>query len=196
MLRAILLLLSLVLLVALLALWVNTKGQVRHVHWTQPEPKSLDVAGMLTPLPVRTVEQGQFLETLERPLFSPSRRPPPPPPPPAPPEEAAPPLTGVHVYGLYGADNQGGAILRVDGKNQRVAVNQSVKGWRLASIGSNSLTFRRGSRQHVLELRHYIPGTDKGASAAPASAPPANSRATTRARAPAAAVPGAAQTPP
>ncbi|QIL43011.1 hypothetical protein G7045_01335 [Acidovorax sp. HDW3] len=173
MLRTSLLLLGLALLVILLTLWVDTQGKIRHIHWAQPEPKSLDVAGLITPLPVRNFEQGQFLETLDRPLFSPSRRPPPPPQPSAPPEEAASPLTGVHIYGIYGTGSQGGAILGVDGKNLRLAVNQAVKGWQLVSIDGNRLTFRRGTRQHVLELVHYIP--PKGAkvtSVAPAQSVP------------------------
>lgn len=170
MLRAALLALNFALLIVLLALWVDTKGQLRRIHWMQPAPLGLDAAGMVPTLPAREIRQGQFLETLERPLFSPSRRPPPPPPPPAPPEEAAPPLTGVHVYGIYGAGNQGGAILGVDGKNQRITVNQTVKGWQLVAIDNNRLTFRRGSRQHVLELVHYVP--PKGAKA-PSIAPPA-----------------------
>lgn len=170
--RAGLLALNFALLIVLLALWVDTKGQLRGINWTQPAPLGIDAPGMVPTLPEREIRQGQFLETLERPLFSPSRRPPPPPPPPAPSEEVAPPLTGVHVYGIYGAGNQGGAILGVDGKNQRIAVNQTVKGWQLVAIDNNRLTFRRGSRQHVLELVHYLP--PKGAKV-PSIAPRAQS---------------------
>lgn len=145
------------LLIALISLWVDREGRVRGVHWVRPTPMLLDVAGMVPTLPERIAEQGGVLETLERPLFSPSRRPPPPPPPSSPPADAVMPLTGVHVYGLYGVDRNGGAILGVDGKSQRVKVNDTIKGWKLVSIGDRSLDFVRGGRQQVLELVHAIP---------------------------------------
>lgn len=170
MLRAALLALNFALMIVLLALWVDTRANCAAFtgcsrrHWaSMPQAWS-------TRCPCVKSGEGSFSKPWKGPCFSPSRRPPPPPPPPAPPEEVAPPLTGVHVYGIYGAGNQGGAILGVDGKNQRIAVNQTVKGWRLVAIDNNRLTFRRGSRQHVLELVHYVP--PKGAKA-PSIAPPA-----------------------
>ncbi len=188
MLRATLLSLSLVLVLWLLVLWVDRTGQLRGIHWSRPAPTVLDVGGMAPSLPMRVVQQGQFLETLERPLFSPSRRPPPPPPPPAPPQEAVSPLTDVRVYGIYGSGNQGGAILGVDGKNQRVAINETVKGWRLVAIGENNLTLRRGSRQQVLELVHYLPaGSAMAAGSAPTPTTQTGTLPSTRAAARAAA---------
>lgn len=163
MLRAVFSFVILVLGVSLLALWVDHQGRIRRIHWTPPAPLPLDANAMVATLPARgEINPTYLLQTLERPVFSPSRRPPPPPPPPEPTkaEESAPPLTDVHVFGLYGSDRSGGAILRVDGKNQRVTVNESVKGWRLVSIGERSLSFRRGGRQHVLELVHVIPKVD------------------------------------
>ncbi len=180
MLRSALVLLNLVLLIWLAAMWVDSKGQVRNVRWKKPEPLSFEVAGMVPVLPAREFQQGAFLETLERPLFSPSRRPPPPPPPPAPAAEVAPPLTGVHVYGMYGAGRQGGAIVRIDGKNQRIAVNEIVKGWRLFSVGDDVLTFRRGASQHVIELKNFIPSSASQAVPSSVSGPTArpNTRGT------------------
>lgn len=181
MLRAALVLLNLALLILLAALWIDSKGQLRSIHWKKPETLSFEPAGMVPTLPMREIQQGAFLETLERPLFSPSRRPPPPPPPPAPAAEAAPPLTGVHVYGMYGAGKQGGAIVRVDGKNQRITVNEAVKGWRLVSVDDKGLTFRRGASQHVLELKHFIPsaGSQAATAAPPEPATRPNARSTT-----------------
>lgn len=187
MLRAVFSFVILVLGVSLLALWVDHQGRIRRIHWTPPAPLPLDANAMVATLPARgEINPTYLLQTLERPVFSPSRRPPPPPPPPEPTkaEESTPPLTDVHVFGLYGSDRSGGAILRVDGKNQRVAVNESVKGWRLVSIGERTLSFRRGGRQHVLELVHVIPKVDpssaSGASgmAGGAQVPARSSRAT------------------
>lgn len=191
MLRAVFSFVILVLGVSLLALWVDHQGRIRRIHWTPPAPLPLDANAMVATLPARgEINPTYLLQTLERPVFSPSRRPPPPPPPPEPTKakESAPPLTDVHVFGLYGSDRSGGAILRVDGKNQRVTVNESVKGWRLVSIGERTLSFRRGGRQHVLELVHVIPKVDPssaiGASgvAGGAQVPARSSRATRNVR--------------
>ena len=46
MLRAALLALNFALLIVLLALWVDTKGQLRRIHWMQPAPLGLDAAGI------------------------------------------------------------------------------------------------------------------------------------------------------
>lgn len=200
-----LLALDLGLALALLGMWITPQGQLRRVHWEAPALLTLDVASIIAALPEREVpEQGKFLETLERPLFSPSRRPPPPPPPPPPPasEEAAPALSNIHLYGLYGSGSSGGAILRVDGKNERVATNQTIKGWKLTAIGDTNVILRRGSRQQVLELVHVIPGAGNppGAAQTPAAATTrTNARTTGRGRpAPAAAtsVPEVAPAPP
>lgn len=171
-LRSTLLLLNVLLIFVLLACWVGTNGRLRNIHWRQPEPLGFDAMGMVPLLPVRATQQGQLLVTLEKPLFSPSRRPPPPVVA-MPAEGVAPPLTGVRVYGVYGAGTQGGAILGVDGKNIRLASNQIVKGWQLVAIDGNRLTFRRGASQHVLELVHYVPPKDtKIPSAIPPSSAP------------------------
>ena len=77
--------LSLVLLLALAWLWFDTDGKPRNVHWQPPSPHKPDFAGMIPPLPQQDpADLNRFVATLERPLFSPSRRPPPPPPPPLP----------------------------------------------------------------------------------------------------------------
>ncbi len=194
-LRAGLLALNFGLALGLLGMWFTPQGHLRRVHWDAPAPLALNTASIVVPLPAREPpEQSRFLETLERPLFSPSRRPPPPPPPPPPPstpEEATPALANIHLYGLYGAGNSGGAIFRVDGKNERVTINQTIKGWKLTSIGESGVTLQRGSRQQVLELVHVIPaaGGAPTAQAPTGAAARANARTTGGARsAPAAAV--------
>ena len=124
---------------------------------------------MVPTLAVRKqADTSQFLGMLERPLFSPTRRPPPPPPPPAP-VEAPEPLPNMHLYGIYGGGSGGGAIVRVDGKNQRVHLNEAINGWMLKSIGERSVTFVRGGRSHSIDLVHVVPGSTGSAPSAAGS---------------------------
>ncbi|MGB6116324.1 MAG: hypothetical protein WBF97_14725 [Comamonas sp.] len=168
-------------LLVLALLWIDGRGRLRHVHWQLPKPIAFDGSQWAASLPPRVVEQRQLLRTLERPLFSPSRRPPPPPPPADVAADAsATTLAGVHLYGLYGAGTTGGAIVRIDGKDQRLAVNESAKGWKLVRIGDNGITLRRGAQERTIELVHVIPVPGAPAPAAPASKtvpPPAGARA-------------------
>ena len=153
----------LALLVLLLGLWVDAKGQIRGIHWLPPEALALDTSELVMQLSPQSIDQSSLLQTLERPLFSPARRPPPPPPPPETVAGAGQPseLGAVHLYGLYGGGNRSGAIVRVDGKNQRLALHESIRGWVLEAIGDSSITLRRGGRQQTIELVHVIPVAEK-----------------------------------
>ena len=145
--------------VILLAMWFHRDGRARNVRWQPPEAQIQDFESMVPVLPAHAqVETNRFLAMLERPLFSPTRRPPPPAPPPAPPApvEVREPLPNVHLYGLYGGESGGGAIVRVDGKNRRLHLNEAIDGWKLASIGERAVTFKRGSRSHSIDLVHVI----------------------------------------
>ena len=144
----------------LLAMWFHRDGRLRNIHWQPPPAQTQDFASMVPTLPGRQQsDTSRFLAMLDRPLFSPTRRPPPPPPPPAP-VEAQEPLPNVHLYGLYGGDGSGGAIVRVDGKNRRVRLNESINGWKLSAIGERSITFKRGTRSRSIDLVHVIPRSD------------------------------------
>ena len=151
-------------------MWVDSKGQPRNVHWQPPEPLKPDFSGMIPPLPEqKPVDLGRFVATLERPLFSPSRRPPPPPPPPAPPPPPPPPpdpLATVHLYGVFAGDDGGGIIVRVDGKSRRVRINEKIGAWTLKDLDNRNVTLERGGETRVLKLVHAQP-------VAPAPATPA-----------------------
>ena len=167
-------------------MWVDSKGQPRNVHWQPPEPLKPDFSGMIPPLPEqKPVDLGRFVATLERPLFSPSRRPPPPPPPPAPPPPPPPPpdpLATVHLYGVFAGDDGGGIIVRVDGKPRRVRISERIGAWTVTDIDNRNVTLVRGGETRILKLVHARP-------AAPAPAPvagaPAGGAANTPAPAPA-----------
>lgn len=160
----------------LLAMWFHRDGSLRNVHWQPPEAQTQDFASMLPTLPARTQgDTSRFLVMLERPLFSPTRRPPPPPPLPLPPApvEVRELLPNVHLYGLYGGESGAGAIVSVDGKNRRVHLNEEINGWKLSSIGERSVTFKRGSRSHSIDLVHVIFKSAGNVSSAPGPGAPA-----------------------
>lgn len=102
----------------------------------------------------------RFDATLQRPLFSPTRRPPPPPaviaapsitaavaPPAAPPPNVA--LSGV-IVGAGG----GVALLRrpTDPVPARVALGAKVDGWTVAEIHPRSIVLRRDTRSVTIDL--------------------------------------------
>ena len=63
---------------ALAWLWFDANGALRNVRWQEPEPHQPDFSSMVAQLPSQEpTDLSRFVATLERPLFSPSRRPPP-----------------------------------------------------------------------------------------------------------------------
>ncbi|EPD43893.1 MULTISPECIES: hypothetical protein [Delftia] len=116
----------------------------------------------------------QLLQMQERPLFAMTRRPPPPPPPPPPPAKEPEPdrLANAQVLGSF-AGKVTGIILRVDGKEQRLMVNQSLNGWKLIRVDGREVELEReGSRRTLTIARSSM---DKGAAPRPGSPAQANS---------------------
>ncbi len=155
----------------LAALWVDRHGQPRNAQWTPPEPIQPDYLQMLPtvsgPSAART---DAFLELLERPLFSASRRPPPPPPPPTPP---APPdlLANAQLLGIYHSGTSSGAIIQIEGKSRRIRLNESLNGWQLQSVEERSALFSNGGQTRQLPLARAKMGAARAdsASALPAT---------------------------
>ncbi len=176
-------------------MWVDSKGQPRNVHWQPPEPLKPDFSGMIPPLPEqKPVDLGRFVATLERPLFSPSRKPPPPPPAPPPPPPPPPPpdpLATVHLYGVFAGDDGGGIIVRVDGKPRRVPIGEKIGAWTLKEIENRNVTLVRGAETRVLKLVHARPVAPAPAVAAEGAPAPGAANAS----APAPASAGAGQRP-
>lgn len=147
-----------VLVLALAWLWLDPRGKPRNVHWQAPEPHKPDFASMIPPLPQQDpADLNRFVSILERPLFSPSRRPPPPPPPPviAPPPPPPDPLASIHLFGTFsGSEGGGGIIARIDGKPKRVRVNENIGAWVVQSVSSRNVTLTRGGETRTLTLVH------------------------------------------
>ena len=143
---------------ALAWLWFDANGALRNVRWQEPEPHQPDFSSMVAQLPSQEpTDLSRFVATLERPLFSPSRRPPPPPPPPtvAPPPPPPDPLANIHLFGVFaGAEGKGGIIARIDGKPKRVYTGQSIGAWTLKSIEGRNVALERGTEVRVLNLAH------------------------------------------
>lgn len=166
---------------ALVAAWVDTQGQLRDVHWLAPEEHRPDV--LLAPSALQdqsAADVNRFVATLDRPLFSPSRRPPPPPPPPTP-VVVVDPLAGIQLYGVFSSGSEsGGIIARVSGKVQRILLQEKLGDWTLKSIQGRDVTLERaGGEVRVLSLQRAKgpPTPDPAAQPAPSGPIPATAPA-------------------
>jgi hypothetical protein len=183
-----LLLVNLALAAVLAWLWLTPAGALRNVHWQAPAPRKSELATMVPPLPgVSTAEPGQYLAMLDRPLFSSTRRPPPPPPPPAPPPPVDT-LANARISGVFQSGGIGGIIISVDGRVQRVRLNEAVGGWTLKSIQGRDVTLASGAQTRVMQLPRAAltaytgaPRQQVGVPPPAPSAPPAQAPAAPRA---------------
>jgi len=140
-------------------LWIGRDGKLRNIHWQPPEPLTVDYAQMLPSLPQPAqVPTSRFIELLERPLFSPTRRPPPPPPPPAPPAPVDV-LSTAQLAAIYEGPQLSGVIILVNGKPRRIKVNESLEGWVLRSVQGRVATFVYNDQQRQLQLMRAKVGT-------------------------------------
>lgn len=109
------------------------------VTFTPPDPNAFEVIG-------------------ERPLFSPTRRPFVPPAAPEPvagPAEPDPEPLTAELIGVVLTADQRAAMVQEEGARgpRRLAVGQSIAGWRVVAVESNRAVFQRGDEVQVLELR-------------------------------------------
>ena len=156
------------LLVAALAwLWFGHDGGAsRTLVWQPPAAIAPELGAAAVELPpVAAMDTRAFVATLDRPLFSRTRRPPPK----AAPEEAlaADTLKDVRLIGLYTTtDGRAGALLRNGAAVQRVALKEQIGGWTLQSVQGRQVTLVRAGRSRVLELAIFRPAAVSPASAA------------------------------
>lgn len=165
-----LLVLDVMLACALLWMWFDAQGNPRHVHWAPPAAIKPDFSGLKPTLagPGQGDDGGRIVATLDRPLFSPSRRPPPPPvvvvaPPPD-------PLANTQLLGVYGGAQGGGVIARVDGKVRRARINEKIGEWTITQIADRDVTFTRSGENRVIRLAGRRPPGSAATPAAPAAA--------------------------
>lgn len=192
--------LNVALALVLAALWLGTDGRLRHVHWQRPAPQTSDYAALVPQLPgVAPADTGPFIGLLERPLFSPTRRPPPPA---SSKDREQGPDSGLgELSGIIEGHGAGGAIVQIGGKARRVQLHESVEGWTLSAVKERSATFTRAGQSRVLQLPRAklqngpaLP--PPAASAPPVAAPPAAPVPAAAAPAPLAAAPAPAKAAP
>ncbi|MDL2339415.1 MAG: hypothetical protein QFE16_16390, partial [Pseudomonadota bacterium] len=158
--------LNLLLAGVLVWLWVDQDGQLRNVRWTPPLAIKPDfsTAARASSKPHPT-DMTLVLATLERPLFSPSRRPPPP-------VVAAPlaaepvpdPLGNVLIQGIYSGTETGGIIANVGGISRRISINEKIGDWTLKSIDERDVKFVRNDESRVVQLLRARPAPTAAAS--------------------------------
>lgn len=142
-----------VLLVSLLAwLWIDPQGGLRGIHWQPPEAIKPDLGGGLSAAALgrEDTDVARFMAILDRPVFSPTRRPPPPPKAAA--AAQADPLATIHLYGLFTGSEGGGVIVKVEGKTRRVKVSESIGDWNLKEVRAGEVVFSRGAETRVVPL--------------------------------------------
>lgn len=187
---AILVVVNTLLVLALAWMWFTPGGELKNAQWSVPRGQKANLDNVVPRLgKAQAMDQSQFLAMLDRPLFSPSRRPPPPPPvaaaeaPPPPPDYLADAvLTGVYI----GEDGKsGGVIIRFNGKDKSLPLQGLLDGWTLSSVADNRVYFTRAGITKEIALQKgklqqgYAPAAEPGvpqrALPAQIGQPPANS---------------------
>jgi len=153
--HALWLLLALNLLLALEAahLWVNRQGQLRDWHWHEPVAQQITLDKINLPRGAAGGEAdlSRFVQVLDRPLFTATRRPPPPPPPPPPPKPVDP-LADFELVGLVEQGAEGSVLAKQGGKVRRFHVGDAVGEWRLAAVKGRDVVFKNGAESRTITL--------------------------------------------
>lgn len=131
-------------------LWVTPQGGLRNVHWEAPRPVRPDF-GVLAPqsAPLGDADISRYMVILDRPLFSPSRRPPPPP---KAAVRAPDPLDSIQVIGMFTGTESAGILARVDGRSRRLRVGEALGEWTLREIRAREAVFNRGGESRSVPL--------------------------------------------
>lgn len=155
---------------ALAWLWVGADGKLRNMTWQAPVPIAPDLGGEAVHLPAaKPMDVSLFMATLDRPLFSPNRRPAPPTPKEGDAKPAPDPLAGLHLYGLYTSEQgPSGILVRVNGKVRRIGIDESLGDWKLQSIREREVVLMRDGEERTIPLaisRSTVPGKAPAGSA-------------------------------
>lgn len=149
---------NVVLALLLVWMWLSPSGGLKNIHWTIPRGQKSNLEGIVPRLgKAQAMDHSQFLAMLDRPLFSPTRRPPPPPPVAA--AEAPPPppdyLADAVLSGVYlSADGKtGGIIINFQGKDKSLPLQGLLDGWTLSSVADNRVYFTRAGVTKEIALQ-------------------------------------------
>lgn len=143
---------NLLALAGMVSLWIDQDGQLRNVTWPAPQPVKAESGAhqYFEKANVALADPGNYLPTLERPLFAPDRKQPPPPPPPAPPP-APDSLADARLVGVV-TGTSGAVLIRSEGRVRRLTLNQPLGEWILKAIGTRDATFERNEEMRVLRM--------------------------------------------
>ena len=146
----------------------------QRVQWKEPEPIKPVLAELSVPKAAQIEDLGKYRETIDRPLFSPTRRPVI-----KKATEAEKPkvdsLKDVKVTGLYGAAERGGALLSISGKLQRLAYGGKIAEWKLVGEKDRKAEFvSDDGERRLLKLESVAP---PAASTAPPGKAPSSAGA-------------------
>lgn len=133
-------------------------GWGEQVRLAMPEPETTEVAPVeSTVLPAHSLPklENKFRQTLERPLFVPSRRPAPPPPPPPPPPKPTMKKGQFQLLGTATLPDEGYAILREieGGKIRQVQVGRQINGILLSKVEAEGVTLEQYDEKETLRLK-------------------------------------------
>jgi general secretion pathway protein N len=131
--------------------------------------------------PVAALPLDQLSTILDRPLFSPSRRPPAPPPPPvvqAPPPPAPPPPPDLVLFGVV-MDGEGArAVVRAgaDKKILRAQIGDDIDGWKVSQIEGRKVVLSLDGRFATFKLFNDDRARSESAGGPAASGEPKDSQ--------------------
>jgi hypothetical protein len=134
-------------------LWVNRQGQLRNWLWSEPAAQkiTLDRIALTHGTQGGDADLTRFVQILDRPLFSVTRRPPPPPPPPPPPKPVDP-LADVELVGAVEQGAEGSVLVRLGGKVKRLRIGDAVGEWRLAEVKGRNAMFKNSQETRTVTL--------------------------------------------
>jgi hypothetical protein len=182
---------SVLLAVALAALWFSPVAPWR--VWSPPQPQAPNLddarAALLGP---NLAAAATYPVVLARPLFQPTRRPPEPEATGAPAAPAA--IEQIKLLGLVSGTTLTGVLIEEQGARRFVRSDEQVGDWKLQAIEGRYAVFARGSERKQIELpRAYL---NQGSQGGAAAAAPAARNLTAASLAGGARAPGAASSPP
>lgn len=166
----ILILMCLLAAAGLAYLWLDKTGQVRNIQWIAPAPiKSGITATKIAQRAVTSSDVAELASALERPIFTPDRKPPST----APILAVAPPpdpMASVSLVGLITGSSEG-VMVRSDGKVRFIGLNQRFGEWTLSGIDERNASFARNGEARVIKLAYAPLGaTNRIATTATAAA--------------------------
>jgi len=131
-------------------LWSDTD----RTRWSEPAPLPPAIEEALAVPAPEPTDVARYRETIERPLFAANRKPAPRGDPAAEAEAVADALKDVQLLGTYGAGDRGGIIVLRGGKVERVAIGDSIGGWKVTGggHGRGAELMRADGQSRQLEL--------------------------------------------